>query len=63
MNTKLNPKTNKTDPRRTFPRLAENPAAKDRYPGTRGNTHGERNEITPAINAKGKAVSTNPEKI
>jgi hypothetical protein len=26
------------------------------YPGTSGRTHGDRNEINPAINAIGKAV-------
>jgi hypothetical protein len=44
-----------------LPRLTENPAAKDKYPGTSGSTHGERNETTPAITAKGKAVIRNPE--
>ena len=63
MNTKLNPKTNSSEPRKTFPRLTENPAAQERYQGTKGNKHGDRKEIPPAIKAKGKAVTTKPEKI
>jgi hypothetical protein len=63
MKTKLKPKTKSSDPKNTLPRLTENPAANERYPGTKGSTHGERKEITPAIKAKGKAVIKNPEKI
>jgi hypothetical protein len=46
-----------------LPRLIEKPAAKDRYPGTSGNTHGDKNEITPAIKATGRAVMRKPLKI
>lgn len=63
INTALKPTTNKKEPNKTFPRLTENPAANERYPGTNGNTHGDKKEITPAINAKGKAATSAPEKI
>ena len=63
MKTKLKPRTNSKDPSKTFPRLTEKPAANERYPGTRGRTHGERKETTPAIKANGKAVTRKPEKI
>jgi hypothetical protein len=38
----------------------ENPAAKDKYPGTSGSTQGERKEISPAKNAIGNAVRRKP---
>ena len=62
-NTALKPNTNRNDPSNTFPLLTENPAANERYPGTKGKTHGDKKEMTPAINAKGKAVTRTPEKI
>ena len=58
--TKLKPSTNKSDPNKTFPRLTEKPAAKDKYPGTNGRTHGERKEITPAIKVNGNAAIRDP---
>jgi hypothetical protein len=33
----------------------------DKYPGTSGNTQGERNEISPAAKANGKANKSEPE--
>jgi hypothetical protein len=52
----LNPATKRNDPRSTRPRLFENPAAYEIYPGTSGNTHGDRKEIKPAMTAIGNAV-------
>jgi hypothetical protein len=52
----LKPRTNKTEPRSTRPRLFEKPAAYEMYPGTKGRTHGDRKEINPARSAIGKAV-------
>jgi hypothetical protein len=50
------------EPIKTLPRDCENPAAKDKYPGTKGRTQGERKEITPTRTAIGKAVSKKPSK-
>jgi hypothetical protein len=33
----------------------------DRYPGTNGKTHGDKNEITPAKTATGIANSNDPD--
>ena len=52
----LKPKTNKTDPSSTRPRLFEKPAAYEMYPGTKGSTQGDKKEINPARRAIGKAV-------
>ena len=48
--------TNNVEPMNTFPRLEENPAAKDIYPGTSGRTQGDIKEIKPAIKAIGIAT-------
>lgn len=35
----------------------DSPEIRDMYTGTKGNTQGERKDINPAINARGKVIS------
>jgi hypothetical protein len=63
MKTCENPETKKNVERNTFFRMAalrpcvscssENPVIKVKYAGISGNTHGERNDRSPAMNAAG----------
>jgi len=59
-NTALNPMTNKTEfnptarilfPSRCFNSSTPEPEISEMYPGTKGSTQGDRNEINPAVNA------------
>ncbi len=38
----------------------DNPVTNDRYPGTNGSTHGDRNDSSPAAAATGTASSSGP---
>ena len=58
----MKPETNNKEPRKTLLLLSVSlvPDAYEIYPGTSGITHGEKNEIRPAIAATNIAISKFP---
>ena len=62
MNKTVKPETNSSEPRKTLLLLLVSliPDAYEIYPGTSGITHGEKNEISPAITATNIAINKFP---
>lgn len=50
-----------TEVRFEVARAPATPVMYDKYPGTKGRTHGDKNEIRPAANASGIASNNEPE--
>jgi hypothetical protein len=65
-NTKVKPAINNKVAINAFDFLTDllafmpNPVMKDRYPGTKGSTQGDRKEITPALNEINMATKRDP---
>jgi hypothetical protein len=65
-NTKVNPAINSKVAINAFDFLIDllafnpNPVIKERYPGTKGSTHGDKKEINPALNEINIAIRRDP---